>query len=171
LAQYLFQVIRFDYSLTVRRHVGRAVSESILMTLAVGEVYMNITPSNPHVTENIELSPEQREQREKERESEQGKIVKAVRKEFNGKPELREIVQSAPLPRSASVSVLPPLLRRPLSRRPSLSPGQRHPNRLRPPPLLLPRRSSWSSIRPSPQRRRRRSTRSNHSLAAYPIRI
>jgi transcription initiation factor TFIID subunit 2 len=95
LAQYLFQVIRFDYSLTVRRHVGRAVSESILMTLAVGEVYMNITPSNPHVTENIELSPEQREQREKERESEQGKIVKAVRKEFNGKPELREIVQSA----------------------------------------------------------------------------
>ena len=90
LVQYLFEVIRHDYSLTVRRHVSRAISESILMTLAVGEVYMSITPGIVEV--NTETTPEQRE---KEREGEQAKIVKAVRKEFNGKPELRQIVQSA----------------------------------------------------------------------------
>jgi transcription initiation factor TFIID subunit 2 len=90
LAQYLFDVIKNDYSLTVRRHVSRAISESILMTLAVGEVYMNI---NPGVIEiNPDITPEQRE---KERESEQAKIVKAVRKEFNSKPELRQIVLDA----------------------------------------------------------------------------
>ncbi|BEJ12391.1 hypothetical protein CspHIS471_0208510 [Cutaneotrichosporon sp. HIS471] len=83
LAQYLFHVIRHDYSLTVRRHVARAFSESILMTLAVGEVHMSVTPGGiVEVTDNLE-------QREKERDQEQAKIVKAVRKEFNSKPELR----------------------------------------------------------------------------------
>lgn len=90
LAQYLFDVIRHDYSLTVRRHVSRAISESILMTLAVGEVYMNINPGIVEISSN-----ETPEQREREREQEQGKIVKALRKEFNGKAELREIVQTA----------------------------------------------------------------------------
>ncbi len=84
LAQYLFHVIRHDYSLTVRRHVARAFSESILMTLAVGEVHMSAPPGGiVEVTDNLE-------QREKEREQEQAKIVKAVRKEFNSKPELRQ---------------------------------------------------------------------------------
>lgn len=83
LAQYLFHVIRHDYSLTVRRHVARAFSESILMTLAVGEVYMATPPGIIEVTDNAE-------QREKDREQEQAKIVKAVRKEFNSKPELRQ---------------------------------------------------------------------------------
>ncbi|GMK55103.1 hypothetical protein CspeluHIS016_0201590 [Cutaneotrichosporon spelunceum] len=84
LAQYLFHVIRYDYSLTVRRHVARAFSESILMTLAVGEVHMSVTPGGiVEVTDNLE-------QREKERDQEQAKIVKAVRKSFNPKPELRE---------------------------------------------------------------------------------
>lgn len=89
LAQYLFQVIRHDYSLTVRRHVARAFSESILMTLAVGEVYMAIPPSGiVEITDNLE-------QREKERDQEQAKIVKAVRKEFNSKPELRQELLAA----------------------------------------------------------------------------
>lgn len=89
LAQYLFQVIRHDYSLTVRRHVARAFSESILMTLAVGEVYMAAPPGGIiEVTDNIE-------QREKEKDQEQAKIVKAVRKEFNSKPELRQELLSA----------------------------------------------------------------------------
>ncbi|CAK9784528.1 unnamed protein product [Cutaneotrichosporon oleaginosum] len=84
LAQYLFHVIREDYSLTVRRHVARAFSESILMTLAVGEVHMSAPPSGiVEVTDNLE-------QRERERDQEQAKIVKAVRKEFNSKPELRQ---------------------------------------------------------------------------------
>lgn len=84
LAQYLFHVIRHDYSLTVRRHVARAFSESILMTLAVGEVHMSAPPGGiVEITDNLE-------QREKERDQEQAKIVKAVRKEFNSKPELRQ---------------------------------------------------------------------------------
>lgn len=90
LAQYLFDVIRYDYSLTVRRHVSRAISESILMTLAVGEVYMNINLGVVEVNSDATA-----EQREKEREGEQAKIVKALRKEFNSKMELRKIVQEA----------------------------------------------------------------------------
>lgn len=88
LAQYLFDVIRYDYSLTVRRHVARALSESILMTLAAGEVYMSSAPGI------IDMNGDSG-QRERERDHEDAKIVKAVRKEFNTKTELRELAQKA----------------------------------------------------------------------------
>lgn len=85
IAQYLFDVIRHDYSLTVRRHVARAFSESILMTLAVGEVFMPRAPGVIEVDSNHD--------REKEKANEEKKIVKALRKDFNNKIELREVVQ------------------------------------------------------------------------------
>lgn len=88
LAQYLFDVIRYDYSLTVRRHVARALSESILMTLAAGEVYMSSAPGI------IDMNGDSG-QRERERDHEDTKIVKALRKEFNTKTELRGLAQKA----------------------------------------------------------------------------
>lgn len=87
IAQYLLDVIRHDYSLTVRRHVARAFSESILMTLAVGEVFMARAPG---VIEMDSTNPD----REKGQDNDEKKIVKALRKDFNGKVELREVVQS-----------------------------------------------------------------------------
>ncbi|KAK4688551.1 transcription initiation factor TFIID subunit 2, partial [Tremellales sp. Uapishka_1] len=87
LSNYLMDVINHDYSLTIRRHVARGLSESILMSLSVGEIPNAVAmPSILDVTA---------ERDQKEIENEQTAIVKAVRREFGKKLELRQLVQDA----------------------------------------------------------------------------
>ncbi|WVQ66072.1 uncharacterized protein L199_004250 [Kwoniella botswanensis] len=85
LDRYLDKVIRSDSSFTIRRHVARGLSESILMTLALGEIQV----SQPGVLED-----ENEEAREKRSEAQNNAIVKAVRKEFSKKEDVKVLVQN-----------------------------------------------------------------------------
>lgn len=78
LTRYLCTVIRDDPSLSIRRHVAKLLSESILASLASGEV--SGMPA-PKLSEGIE-GPDS-----------QG-IVRALRKEFGKKEDLREAIQA-----------------------------------------------------------------------------
>lgn len=84
MTTYLFDVILDDSSLTVRRHVARALSESILMSLAVGDI---ATP----VTTIIEATEQSREP---QIEAQNNLIVKSLRKEYSKKLELRQMIQN-----------------------------------------------------------------------------
>ncbi|WWC92779.1 uncharacterized protein L201_007738 [Kwoniella dendrophila CBS 6074] len=86
LDRYLNDVIRNDNSLTVRRHVARGLSESILMTLALGE----ITVPQPGLIED-----ESEEAKEKRNEAQNNAIVRAVRKEFAKKTDLKDFIQES----------------------------------------------------------------------------
>jgi transcription initiation factor TFIID subunit 2 len=88
LAQYLVDVVQNDYSLNVRRHVACGLSESILMTLALGEV-----PNAPVPPAIFDDGSGDAERADKQREAGQMALVKAVRKEFGKKLDLRQLVQ------------------------------------------------------------------------------
>lgn len=87
LVLYLIDVIRNDSSLRIRQHVARGLSESILLSLALGEVIQG-GPSGIVDTQARGSSGEQQDQQDLT-------IVKAVRKEFGKKPELRQAIQDA----------------------------------------------------------------------------
>ena len=86
---YLADVVRNDTSLALRRHVARALSEAILLALALGEVAASATaPSIVDITNDTDQAREQRS------EAHNGAIVKALRKEFSKKLELRDTLQA-----------------------------------------------------------------------------
>nr|XP_018260330.1 transcription initiation factor TFIID subunit 2 [Kwoniella dejecticola CBS 10117]OBR82488.1 transcription initiation factor TFIID subunit 2 [Kwoniella dejecticola CBS 10117] len=84
--RYLIDVIRADNSLTIRRHVARGLSESILMTLALGEIQV----PQPGVVED-----ENDDAKEKRLEAQNTAIVKAVRKDFSKRLDIKSILQDA----------------------------------------------------------------------------
>nr|XP_019009377.1 transcription initiation factor TFIID subunit 2 [Kwoniella pini CBS 10737]OCF48158.1 transcription initiation factor TFIID subunit 2 [Kwoniella pini CBS 10737] len=84
--RYLNEVIRSDNSLAVRRHVARGLSESILMTLALGEIQV----PQPGVVED-----ETEDGRERRQETQIAAIVKAVRKDFSKRPDIKSILQDS----------------------------------------------------------------------------
>jgi transcription initiation factor TFIID subunit 2 len=86
----MLDVIRYDTSLLVRRHVARGMSEAILFSLAMNDISSG-TPSSGFIDANseIEQSPEQRT------EARNTAIVKTLRKEFGKRRELRQILEEA----------------------------------------------------------------------------
>nr|XP_019043571.1 transcription initiation factor TFIID subunit 2 [Kwoniella bestiolae CBS 10118]OCF22501.1 transcription initiation factor TFIID subunit 2 [Kwoniella bestiolae CBS 10118] len=102
LDQYLDEVIRSDHSLTIRRHVARGLSESILMTLALGEIQV----PQPGV-----LDDESEEAREKRNEAQSNAIVKAVRKDFAKKEDVKVLIQNLLIFTSPDHEVLMALLK------------------------------------------------------------
>lgn len=81
-------VVRNDQSLSIRRHVARALAEAIVMSLALGDVAGSAPPGLLDMTNDTE-------QARAERASAHSKaIVKAIRNEFGRRPDLREAVQS-----------------------------------------------------------------------------
>ncbi|ORY34750.1 hypothetical protein BCR39DRAFT_514465 [Naematelia encephala] len=77
LTTHLVEVIRDDESLVVRRHVARAMAEAILWSLAVGEVMVP-----PPGVEEQEAAG-----------AHQTALVKALRKDYSKKGELRQLLQ------------------------------------------------------------------------------
>jgi transcription initiation factor TFIID subunit 2 len=88
LSRYLLQVIKSDRSLTVRRHVASALSESILLSLAVGDVYM------PNTNSGIVDNAETEESRKQRAESHNKAIVKALRRDFADKAEFLSMMEA-----------------------------------------------------------------------------
>ncbi|OCF35231.1 transcription initiation factor TFIID subunit 2 [Kwoniella heveanensis BCC8398] len=88
LDRYFVDVIKSDHSLTIRRHVARGLSESILMSLALGEVTGAIPP--PAV---VDVTEETDEAREKRLDAQNNTIVKALRKDYGKKLEVKQLVQ------------------------------------------------------------------------------
>ena len=81
------QVIESDPSLTVRRHLARALSESMLMSLAIGEVQ-----GVGHGPGIVDINPDSGAQEMRSDADKQ--IVKALRKDFGAKEDLREALQA-----------------------------------------------------------------------------
>lgn len=77
LAKYLLNVITKDPSLVVRRHVARAMSESILMALAFGDI---INASARVIDTSVDEVVRQKETDKA--------IVKALRQDYEKKPEV-----------------------------------------------------------------------------------
>ncbi|KAL7425129.1 hypothetical protein Q5752_000817 [Cryptotrichosporon argae] len=75
LTRYIFDVLRSDNSLVVRRHVAQGLHEALLMTLAMGEVHV---PSAGVVEDDGR------------KRDEHNMIVKALRKDCGLKPELSD---------------------------------------------------------------------------------
>ncbi|WVF68463.1 hypothetical protein IAT40_003229 [Kwoniella sp. CBS 6097] len=88
LDKYFVEVIKSDYSLTIRRHVARGLSEAILMSLALGEVTGAIPP--PAV---VDITEETDEAKEKRLDAQNNTIVKALRKDYGKKLEVKQLVQ------------------------------------------------------------------------------
>lgn len=80
LAKYLFHVVENDASLVVRRHVARALSASILMALATGD-FINA----PSI---IDTNGDEQARRDKTDKA----IVKAIRADYERKPELMQLL-------------------------------------------------------------------------------
>lgn len=70
ITQYMFAAIRLESQLDMREHMARAISESILVSLAQGEIFFEIP------------------------EDEQG-MMKNVRKELSKRPGLKEGIDAA----------------------------------------------------------------------------
>lgn len=87
LANYLLQVIKTDPSLVVRRHVATSLSESILMALAVGDVYMP-NPGNG-IVDNAETDDARKQRADMHNKS----IVKALRREFSDKSDVLSLLE------------------------------------------------------------------------------
>jgi transcription initiation factor TFIID subunit 2 len=77
LARYLLEVVSKDTSLVVRRYVARAMSESILMALALGDIYNA-------AAKIIDTSSDERARR---KETEKA-IVIALRSDYDKRPEV-----------------------------------------------------------------------------------
>lgn len=88
--RYLFDVIRNDFSLNIRRHVARGLSESILVSLAVGDIKAAVPP--PAI---VDLNAETEETREQRKEAIQTAIVKAVRTGFRKQGQQRQMAEEA----------------------------------------------------------------------------
>ncbi|WVQ96010.1 hypothetical protein IAU59_003110 [Kwoniella sp. CBS 9459] len=88
LDKYFVEVIKSDHFLTIRRHVARGLSESILMSLALGEVAGAIPA--PAV---VDITEESDEAKEKRLEAQNNTIVKALRKDYGKKLDVKQIVQ------------------------------------------------------------------------------
>ncbi|OXC60064.1 hypothetical protein LQV05_005617 [Cryptococcus neoformans] len=86
--KYLLDVITNDQSLTIRRFVARNLSESILVSLALGE----ITGALP-LPGVVDVTNETDQMREQRTEGQNNAIVKALRKDFGAKPEVKRLVQ------------------------------------------------------------------------------
>lgn len=85
LIRYLLEIVNQDRSLIVRRHVAMSLSESILFSLAVGDVYL---PSNNDIVDNMET-----EQARKQRaESRNKTIVKSLRRDFEDKSDFLRLL-------------------------------------------------------------------------------
>ncbi|ORX37731.1 hypothetical protein BD324DRAFT_623057 [Kockovaella imperatae] len=93
LINYFFDVIMNDPSLNVRRHVARAVSESISLSLALGDV--KDLPTSGLIETNVASA-------QRENEGHNGQLVKLVRKDFGKIPALHEGLQGALLAYLAS---------------------------------------------------------------------
>ncbi|WWD20285.1 hypothetical protein CI109_104761 [Kwoniella shandongensis] len=90
LDHYLLEVIRTDFSLTIRRHVARSLSESILITLAVGDIPGAIPqPAIMDVTNDTDQAKEQRAEKHN------NDIVKALRKDYGKKVDFKQMVQDS----------------------------------------------------------------------------
>lgn len=86
--KYLLDVITNDQSLTVRRFVARNLSESILVSLALGE----ITGALP-LPGVVDVTNETDQMKEQRAEGQNNAIVKALRKDFGAKLEVKRLVQ------------------------------------------------------------------------------
>ncbi|WVR08077.1 hypothetical protein IAU60_005123 [Kwoniella sp. DSM 27419] len=86
LDKYFANVIRNDHSLSIRRHVARGLSESILMALALGDVSI---PPDPIV----DTTNNTREAEEKRAADKEKLVVKTLRRDFSKKLEVRQLVQ------------------------------------------------------------------------------
>ena len=95
LTTYLLEIVKNDSSLIVRRHVARGLSESIIFSLAVGDISgATLQPSIVDV--NVNAEAEQSEQsKEQQREAQNVVMVKAMRKEFGKKLDARSALQGA----------------------------------------------------------------------------
>jgi transcription initiation factor TFIID subunit 2 len=85
LTRYIFDVIQHDHSLVVRRHVARAVSESFLVTLALGDI-PGLLPPPAIVDDRVDL--------EKKQEQDGQALVKGMRKDASKRTDLKEMLQS-----------------------------------------------------------------------------
>jgi len=83
LLSYLADVIRRDSSLVVRRHVARALSEGMIMSLALGDVHGTVTSGVDEATEENNTSRDK-----------SGQIVKALRKDFGKQAVLMDVLQA-----------------------------------------------------------------------------
>jgi transcription initiation factor TFIID subunit 2 len=84
LLAYLADVIRHDSSLIVRRHVARALSEGMIMSLAFGDVHGTLTSGVDEASEDNSASRDKRE----------FQIVKALRKDFGKQAMLMDTLQA-----------------------------------------------------------------------------
>lgn len=82
LAKYLLNVVVSDSSLVVRRHVARALSESVLLALAFGD-FINTSSI-------IDTNADEQVRKDKTDKA----IVKALRQEFDRKPEFMALLSS-----------------------------------------------------------------------------
>ncbi|WVQ79213.1 hypothetical protein IAT38_001309 [Cryptococcus sp. DSM 104549] len=87
--RYLLDVVRHDHSLTIRRFVARGLSEAILMSLALGEVMSSV----PGAGGIVDVTNETEQVREQRSESQNHAIVKALRKDFSNKVEVKQLIQ------------------------------------------------------------------------------
>lgn len=89
LDNYWVRMVRQDSSLRLRRHIGRAMCNSVLLSLALGEV--NGAFDGPLAVSDTNIESQQAlDQRAEARDT---VIVRAVRKEFSKKSDLRQSVQ------------------------------------------------------------------------------
>lgn len=84
LTRYIFDVIQHDHSLVVRRHVARAVSESFLVTLALGDI-PGLLPPAALVDAGIDM--------ERKQEQDGLALVKGMRKDVSKRPDLKDLLQ------------------------------------------------------------------------------
>lgn len=82
-------VVRNDQSLPVRRHVARALSEAIVMSLSLGDVAGSAPSGLVDMTNDSEQAKTERAK------AHSTAIVKAIRNEFGKRPDLREAIQTA----------------------------------------------------------------------------
>lgn len=83
LTKYLLNVVATDSSLVVRRHVARAMSESVLMALAFGDFINTSSIIDTNADEQARKDGVDKA------------IVKAVRQDYNRKPEITEHIAHA----------------------------------------------------------------------------
>ncbi|WVQ77717.1 hypothetical protein IAR50_007407 [Cryptococcus sp. DSM 104548] len=87
--KYLLDVISYDSSLNIRRHVARSLSEAVLASLAMGEI--TGTLSLPGI---VDVTDETEQMREQRAEGQNNAIVKALRKDYGSKPEVKQLIQA-----------------------------------------------------------------------------
>ncbi|KAK8849657.1 hypothetical protein IAR55_004992 [Kwoniella newhampshirensis] len=90
LDKYLLEVIKTDFSLTIRRHVARSLSESILIALALGDI-----PGAVPQPAIVDVNNDTDQAREQRSEKQDNDIVKALRKDYAKKMDAKQLIQDS----------------------------------------------------------------------------